>query len=209
MASVYTLYDYLPSGNGYKCRLVLNLLRLPYRLVEVDIVAGGSRTPAFLAKNPNGRIPLLEEAGADGQPRYLSESHAIIQYLAEGSALLPADAWDRAKVQQWLAFEQYHLEPNIGTARFWLHSKHLTPEELGDKYTQKLADGHAGLRVLEQGLAGQRYLVGNALSLADIACYAYTHVAEEGGFDLAPYPAVRAWHDQLASLEGWVPITEP
>ena len=112
------LYDYLPSGNGYKCRLVLRHLGLAYELVELDIKQGATRTPEFLAKNPNGRIPLLEVPGRG----YLSESHAIIAYLAEGSDLIPEDRFERARMWQWLCFEQYNLEPNIGTARFWLHS---------------------------------------------------------------------------------------
>ena len=199
----YRLYDYLPSGNGYKVRLVLRELGLPYELVEVDILNGGSRTSEFLAKNPNGRIPLLEIPGRG----FLWESHAIISFLAERSALIPKDALDRARVWQWLCFEQYNLEPNVATVRFWLHSLHKTEAELGEKLTDKRRLGWAALDVLEQGLAGREYLVANGFSLADIGLYAYTHVAEEGGFPLERYPAIRAWCARIAARPGHLPIT--
>ena len=199
----YRLYDYLPSGNGYKVRLVLRQLGLPYELVELDIKRGETRTPEFLAKNPNGRIPLLEIPGHG----YLAESHAIIGYLAEGSALVPADRLERARMWQWLCFEQYSLEPNIGTARFWIASLKKTEAELGEKLVEKRRSGHAALDVLERGLEGREFLVGNRYSLADIALYAYTHVAPEGGFSLEPYPAIRAWCARVAAQPGHVPIT--
>ena len=199
----YRLYDYLPSGNGYKVRLVLRELGLPHELVEVDILQGGSRTPGFLAKNPNGRIPLLEIPGKG----FLSESHAIISFLAEGSALIPKDALDRARMWQCLCFEQYNLEPNVATVRFWLHSLHKTEAELGEKLTDKRRLGFAALDVLEQGLADRPYLVANQYTLADIGLYAYTHVAEEGGFPLERFPAIRAWCARLAARPGHLPIT--
>lgn len=199
----YRLYDYLPSGNGYKVRLVLRQLGLPYELVELDIKKGATRTPEFLAKNPNGRIPLLEIPGRG----YLAESHAIIAYLAEGSALVPADPLDRARMWQWMCFEQYNLEPNIGTARFWIASLKKSEAELGEKLVEKRRNGHAALAVLEQGLTGREFLVGDRYSLADIALYAYTHVAPEGGFALDPYPAIRAWCARVAAEPGHVPIT--
>ena len=199
----YRLYDYLPSGNGYKVRLVLRQLGLPYELVELDIKHGATRTPEFLAKNPNGRIPLLEIAGRG----YLAESHAIIAYLAEGSALVPADSLDRARMWQWMCFEQYNLEPNIGSARFWLASLGKTEAELGEKLEEKRRNGQAALAVLEHGLAGREFLVGERYSLADIALYAYTHVAPEGGFALDAYPAIRAWCARIAAQPGHVPIT--
>ena len=186
---MYRLYDFLPSGNGYKARLVLRELGLPYELVEVDILDGGARTPEFLAKNPNGRIPVLEIPGKG----FLSESHAIMSFLADGSALIPTDPLDRARMWQWLCFEQYNLEPNIGTARFWIASLGKSEPELGEKLVEKRRNGHAALKVLEQGLASREFLVGNRYSLADIGLYAYTHVAPEGGFPLDDYPAIRAW----------------
>ena len=199
----YRLYDYLPSGNGYKVRLVLRQLGLPYELVELDIKQGATRTPEFLAKNPNGRIPLLEIPGRG----YLAESHAIIAYLAEGSVLVPADRFDRARMWQWMCFEQYNLEPNVGTVRFWIASLHRTEAELGEKLAEKRRNGTAALEVLERGLAGRDFLVGGRYSLADIALYAYTHVAPEGGFSLDPYPAIRAWCARVAAQPGHVPIT--
>ena len=199
----YRLYDYLLSGNGYKVRLVLRQLRLPYELVELDIKHGATRTPEFLAKNPNGRIPLLEIPGRG----FLAESHAILWYLAEGSALIPEDPLDRARMWQWMCFEQYSLEPNIGTARFWIASLGRTETELGDKLEEKRRNGHAALAVLEQGLTGRRFLVGDRYSLADVALYAYTHVAPEGGFALDGYPAIRAWCARVAAEPGHVPIT--
>jgi glutathione S-transferase len=199
----YRLYDYLPSGNGYKVRLVLRELGLPHELVEVDILKGGSRTQEFLAKNPNGRIPVLEIPDKG----FLSESHAIMSYLADGSALVPGDPLDRARMWQWLCFEQYNLEPNVATVRFWLHSLHKTEAELGEKLTDKRRLGFAALDVLERGLAGRDYLVANRYTLADIGLYAYTHVAEEGGFPLERYPAIRAWCARIAARPGHRPIT--
>jgi len=197
------LYDYLPSGNGYKVRLVLRQLGLPYELVELDIKQGATRTPEFLAKNPNGRIPLLEIPGGG----FLAESHAIIWYLAENSRLVPRDPLDRARMWQWMCFEQYNLEPNIGTARFWIASLHRSEAELGEKLAEKRRNGHAALAVLEQALAGREFLVGGSYSLADIALYAYTHVAPEGGFPLDAYPSIRAWCARVAAQPGHVPIT--
>ena len=199
----YRLYDYLPSGNGYKVRLVLRELELPHELVEVDILKGGSRTQEFLAKNPNGRIPVLEIPDKG----FLSESHAIISYLADGSALVPEDPLDRAQMWQWLCFEQYNLEPNVATVRFWLHSLHKTEAELGEKLTDKRRLGFAALDVLERGLADRDYLVANRYTLADIGLYAYTHVAEEGGFPLERYPAIRGWCARIAARPGYRPIT--
>lgn len=199
----YRLYDYLPSGNGYKVRLVLRQLGLPYELVELDIKRGETRTAEFLARNPNGRIPLLEVPGKG----YLSESHAILWYLAEGSRLVPADPFERARMWQWMCFEQYNLEPNVGTVRFWVGSLHKNEAELGEKLIDKRRAGHAALAVLERGLAGRGFLVGDNYSLADIALYAYTHVAPEGGFPLDDYPAIRAWCARVAAQPGHVPIT--
>jgi len=200
---MFRLYDYLPSGNGYKCRLVLKQLHLEYELTQIDIMKGASRTPEFLAMNPNGRIPLLEVPGRG----YLPESHAIISFLAEGSHLIPTDSFDRARMWQWLCFEQYHVEPNIGTVRFWISILHKTRAELGEKLIEKKKSGYAALDVLEESLRGRTYLVGEKYSLADISLFAYIHVAHEGGFDLAPYPNVRGWLDRVASQPGWVPIT--
>jgi glutathione S-transferase len=201
--AVYTLYDYLPSGNGYKVRLTAKRLGIPYRLVQMDITRGATRTPEFLAKNPNGRIPLLEVPGVG----CLAESHAIIAFLAHGSDLIPESPWQRAQLWQWLCFEQYNLEPNLGTARFWLHSLHKSAAELGERLTEKHAKGHEALAVLERGLEAKRFLVGERFTLADIALYAYTHVAPEGGFQLDSYPNVRAWLERVAGEPGHTPIS--
>jgi glutathione S-transferase len=200
---MYTLFDFLPSGNGYKVRLTLKHLALPYELVEVDILKGGSRTPEFLARNPIGRIPTLRLP--DGT--FLAESHAIIWYLAENSVLIPTTRIDRARVLSWLSFEQYELEPNIGTVRYWLRMLHKKEAELGEKLTEKRERGYRALDVLNQGLKGGSFLVGSRFSLADISLYAYTHVAEEGGFDLGRFPHITAWMKRVAALPNHAPIT--
>jgi glutathione S-transferase len=201
---MYRLYDYLPSGNGYKVRLVLKYLQLPYEVVELDIKVGATRTPEFLQKNPNGRIPLLEIP----QGGYLPESHAIMAYLAEDSDLIPATRLDRGRMWHWLCFEQYNLEPSIGTVRFWLSSLKKTRTELGEKLVEKEKNGYAALDVLEKGLGGRRFLVGDRYSLADIGLFAYTHVAGEGGFDLSRYPNITAWCDRVRQQPRWAPISE-
>jgi glutathione S-transferase len=201
--TMYRLYDYLPSGNGYKVRLVLKQLALQYELIELDIRTGATRTGDFLTKNPNGRIPLLEVPGKG----FLPESHAIIAYLAEGTRLIPADPFERARMWQWMCFEQYNLEPNIATLRFWLKLGR-TRAELGDKLVEKKKNGYAALDVLEESLRDREYLAAGQYSLADISLYAYTHVAHEGGFDLAPYPAIRAWCERVEKQPSWAPITE-
>jgi glutathione S-transferase len=196
------LYDYLESGNAYKARLVLAQLGIAFERIAVDIVKGESRTPAFLLKNPNGRIPLLELE--DGT--FLAESNAIAYYLAEGTPLLPADRLGRAQVLQWMAFEQYSHEPNIATSRFWLHHMELTPERRA-ALAQKQPLGYAALDVMEHHLTRRAFFVGERYSIADVALYAYTHVAAEGGFDLGRYPAIRAWLARVRDQPGHVPIT--
>ena len=197
------LYDYLSSGNGYKVRLVLHRLAIPFERVEVDILEGESRTAAFLARNPNGRIPVLELD--DG--RFLAESNAIMAYLADGSDLLPDDRWQRALVFQWLFFEQYSHEPNIATVRFWLTHAALTDERRA-MLDGKRRQGHAALQVMEDRLAQAPFLVADRFTIADVGLYAYTHVAHEGGFDLAGYPAVTAWLARVAGEPAHIPITQ-
>jgi len=199
----YVLYDYLPSGNGYKCRLTMKALGIPYELVEMDIVAGATRTPGFLAINPNGKIPVLMVPGRGP----LAESHAIIHFLAEGTALLPQDRYERGLVWQWLGFEQYQLEPGVATVRFWLKSLKKSAAELGEKYTERFQRGAEALAVLEKGLAGRRWLVGEDVTLADIALFAYTHVADEAGYRLADYPAIGVWVAAFKKLPWYAPIT--
>ncbi len=196
------LYDFLSSGNGYKCRLVLHQLALPHERIELDILQGETRTPAFLAKNPNGRIPALELA--DGT--VLAESNAIMCYLADGTPLLPQDRLQRAQVLQWLFFEQYSHEPFIAVARF---IRHFLPEDSPRhaELPRLERGGNAALSVLEQRLVDHPFLVADRYTIADIGLYAYTHVADEGGFDLGGYPAVRAWLQRVAAQPAHVPIT--
>ncbi len=197
------LYDNLSSGNGYKARLLLHQLNIPYTRIELDIDKHETRTPDFLAKNPNGRIPTLELD--DGT--YLPESNAILFYLSEGTPFLPTERLARAYTLQWMFFEQYSHEPNIATSRFWLtHGFEITPERK-TMLEAKKKGGNDALGVMEQHLARRQYFVAERYSIADIALYAYTHVAEEGGFALAPYPAIRAWLARVASQPRHVPIT--
>jgi glutathione S-transferase len=196
------LYDYLDSGNGYKVRLLLHQLAIPFELIELDIMKGETHTPGFLAKNPNGRIPTLELEDGD----FLAESNAILFYLAEGTYFLPEDRLARARALQWMFFEQYSHEPYVAVARFWL--KHM---DLDEKRRAELAErqdkGRAALGVMERHLAEHDFLAG-AYSIADIALYAYTHVADEGGYDLAEFPAVRAWLERVRGQPGHVEITQ-
>jgi glutathione S-transferase len=197
---MWTLYDNRDSGNGYKVRLVLSQLNVAYELVEVDTDAGQTRTPAFLAKNPNGRIPLLELAPAE----YLAESNAIMFYVAEGSALIPADKLSRARMLQWMFFEQYSHEPYVATPRYILrHLPANSPRRAELEW--RLPRGHDALKVMEQELTTKPFLCAD-YSLADIALYAYTHRAHEAQIDLAPYPAIRAWIERVAAQPRHIPM---
>ena len=200
------LHDYLPSGNGYKVRLLMAQLGIPFERIEYDITEGETRTPEFLEDvNANGRIPVLETETGE----FLPESNAILFYLAEGTPFLPAGRFDRAQALRWMFFEQYNHEPNIAVARAWLHvfDAEMTEERRGAlEVKQKL--GYDALAVMEEHLEGGRFFVGERYSVADIALYAYTHVADEGGFDLGGFPAVRAWLERVSSQPGYIPITE-
>src|SRR5215467_75986 len=197
------LYDYLPSGNGYKVRLLLHQLGVPFELIEVDILQGATRTPEFLRMNPNGRIPVLEvEPGV-----FLPESNAILSYLADGTPFLPRDRLERARVFQWMFFEQYSHEPNIATVRFWLTHLGLTDERRA-QLQQKRTLGYAALGVMEGHLGSREFFVDDRYSIADIALYAYTHVAHEGGFELGRFPAVLDWLERVRRQPGHVPITQ-
>ncbi|HMJ55748.1 MAG TPA: glutathione S-transferase family protein [Polyangiaceae bacterium] len=196
------LYDFLESGNGYKVRLLLRQLGIAFERVEVDIMTGATRTPEYLAKNANGRIPLLEISAEER----LAESNAILFYLAEGTAFLPKARWQRAKVLEWLFFEQYSHEPNVATPRFWIKFDLLNDERRA-LLAQKQKLGYAALDVMEKHLQKSAFFVADTYTIADIALYAYTHVSHEGGFDLARYSAVRAWMERIRSQPGHVPIT--
>jgi len=196
------LYDFPDSGNGYKVRLLLTQLGIAFEYVTVDILAGETRTPEFLAINPNGRIPTV--ILNDGT--VLAESNAILFYFAEATPYLPGDRLGRAMVLQWLFFEQYSHEPAIAVVRFW--RKHPVPDELRTVLLpQKEAQGHAALGVMETHLQDRVFFVDDRYTIADIALYAYTHVAEEGGFDLAAFPAVRGWLERVAAQPDHIPIT--
>jgi glutathione S-transferase len=197
-----TVYDFTGSGNGYKVCLLMMQLGLPFKRVECDILKGETRTPEFLKKNPNGRIPTLELE--DGT--FLFESDAIMWYLAEGTKFAPENRLERAQTLQWMFFEQYSHEPYIAVARFWKHFlPKLSPlQEM--ELPGRMQRGYDALGVMEQHLARNQYFVGGRYGLADIALYAYTHVAGEGGFNLDNYPQVSAWLARVASQPGHVTI---
>jgi len=196
---MYKVYGDYRSGNCYKIKLMLELLGLEYQWVEVDILKGETQSEAFLAKNPNGKIPVLELD--DGT--CLWESNAILNFLADGSEFLPSEPRLRTQVLQWQFFEQYSHEPYVAVARF-IQLYQGMPAERRDEYAICQVRGHKALRVMEQQLSRTPYLVGEHYSIADITLYAYTHVAHEGGFALTDYPAMRAWLARVASQPGHV-----
>ncbi len=198
------LYADSSSGNCYKVQLLLNFLGQPYDLEEINVLSGDTRQPAFLAKNPNGRIPLLELD--DGT--HLPESNAILFYLAEGTSFLPTDRLQRARVLQWMFFEQYSHEPYIAVLRFWKQYAGKTQaDEPG--WAEREAKGYAALDVMDRELAKGPWFVGETPSIADIALYAYTHVADHGGFDLSSYGSINGWLERMAGLPGYIPIAPP
>lgn len=197
-----TLYDYLPSGNGYKVRLLLTQLSIPFKRVELDIIKGETRSKDFLAKFPNGRIPAVELD--DG--RRLFESNAICWYFAEGTAMMPTDKFERARMMQWLCFEQYSHEPYIAVARFFA----MHPQVQDPRRAQKdmiVQRGYDALGVMEEHLKSHEWFASSRYTIADIALFAYTHVADEGGFDLAKYPSIRRWLDRVRAEPKFIPIT--
>ena len=196
---MYKVYGDYNSGNCYKIKLMLNLLGIEYQWIAVDILAGETETPAFLEKNPNGKIPVLELE--DGT--CLWESNAILNFLADGSRYLPSEPRLRTQVLQWQFFEQYSHEPYIAVARFIQFYLGL-PEERMKEYRTMQKAGYRALKVMEQQLLRTPFLVGDTFSIADIALYAYTHVAHEGGFELEPYPAIRQWLARVAEQPGYV-----
>ncbi len=197
------LYDFLPSGNGYKIRLLLTQLGTPFERINLDITKGETRTPEFLSKNSNGKIPLLEIE----QGRYLAESNAILIYLSEGTEYLPYDRFLRAQVMQWLFFEQYSHEPYIATPRFWISILNRA-EQYQVEIDKRRESGYAALRLMENHLAKHNYFVAGRYSIADICLFAYTHVADEGGYELTQFPAIQAWIERVKSQPGYISITE-
>ena len=193
------VYGDVYSGNCFKIKLLLKHLNQPYEWVHVNILEKETRTPEFLARNPNGRIPLLELKNGT----LLAESGAILHYLAEGSIYLPDERLKRAQVLQWMFFEQYSHEPFIATARYII--RYLgRPTAHEEMLQQKMVPGYKALDVMEQHLKGRLFFVNGRYSIADIALYGYTHVAHEGDFDLAKYPGVRAWLDRVKAQPGYV-----
>nr|WP_281502928.1 glutathione S-transferase family protein [Ancylobacter crimeensis] len=190
------------SGNCYKVRLMLALLGIPFRHIDIDLFRGENRTTDFLLKNPEGRVPLLELPGG----RFLAESDAILAYLAEGTPFLPDDRLERAEVLRWMFFEQHSHATSIGAARHWLAlvkgGRDLRTHDI-DRWQE---DGYAALGVMERHLARRRFFVAERRTIADLALYANTHVAQEGEFDLAGFPAVRGWLDRVAGSPGHVPM---
>ncbi|WP_029350493.1 glutathione S-transferase family protein [Bosea sp. 117] len=199
-----TLYDMPESGNSYKVRLAAAHLGRPLRRVRMSSRDGSTRTPEFLARNPIGKLPTVELE--DG--RCLAESNAIMLYLAEGTPLLPTDRYDRAKAYEWLFFEQYSHEPAIAVRRALLTYAERAALATPERMVQLLEAGNKALGVMEARLAAHDWLAGDAFSVADIALYAYTHTAEEGGYDLAPFPAVRAWLARVAALPGHIGLLD-
>jgi glutathione S-transferase len=202
VSETLTLHQDPRSGNCYKIALTAALLGLPLAIRDYDIMKGETRTPDFLARvNANGRIPVLQIGD-----KLLPESNAACWYLAEGSALIPADRFDQADVLRWMFFEQYNHEPNVATLRFWL--RFIGQDKLSEaqkaQIPVKRAAGDAALRLMDDHLARQPWFVGDAVTLADIALFAYTHVCEQGCFALDDYPAVTAWIERTKALPGFV-----
>lgn len=200
-----TLHQMHISGNCYKVRLCAHHLGIPLRLKDYGLKDGSTRTPEFLARNPNGRVPVLEFD--DG--RFLPESGAILWYLAEGTYLVPTDKWHRAQALQWMFFEQYSHEPYIAVARFWLaYADKARLDQKRHLVGEWHEGGNAALEVMDAHLAKQDWFAGDTYSIADIALYGYTHSAAEGGFDLSRYPAVNAWLTRVSNEPGHIPLSE-
>lgn len=199
---MYTLYEYPPSGNCYKLRLLMNQLDVPFERVPIDTQTGQTRTPEFLLINPNGKVPALKIQ--DG--KILTESNAILWFLAEATRLLPETRLGHAQVLQWMFFEQYSHEPYIATLRNWI-SYAGKREQYAREIKEFRPRGYAALDVMEQHLQSRPFLVGDNYSIADIALYAYTHVAHEGEFDLGAYTAIRRWLENVEGQPRYIPIT--
>jgi glutathione S-transferase len=193
--AMYTLYSMGRSGNCYKVRLALAQLDIPFELIEIDILKGETRTPEFLAMNPSGHVPLLEvEPG-----RYIAESNAILWYIAGHSALMPEDRIGRADMLQWMFFEQHSLEPNLGAAYFWLTLVKGGRELQQHAFEDWMEEGYRALGVMDKHFTRHRFAADGRYSIADIALYAYTHLAPTCDYDLSRFPAVRDWLKRIAS----------
>ncbi|CZF81516.1 Disulfide-bond oxidoreductase YfcG [Grimontia celer] len=193
------VYGDMKSGNCLKVKLILSFLEIKHDWLHVDILKGETKTTEFLAVNPNGKIPAV--VLDDG--RVLSESNAILGYFAEGTSYLPTDNFLKAKVYEWLFFEQYSHEPFIAVARF-IQKYQGMPEERLDEYHSLQAGGHKALKLMDQQLGKSAFIVGDTMTIADISLYAYTHVAHEGGFSLESYPNILRWINAIADSEHYV-----
>ena len=199
-----TVHGFSPSGNCHKVKLLLEQLGRPYRWVETRSDQGATRTPEFLALNPNAKVPVLVRA--DGAT--LTESNAMLCWLAEGTQFVPSDAWERAQALSWMFFEQYSHEPYVAVARFICGWTPIDSPRRAD--LPRLRErAHAALVVMERHLSSHAWFTGARYGIADIALFAYTDVAGHGGFDLAPYPAVREWLARVRATPGFVPMPEP
>lgn len=199
---MYTLYEYPPSGNCYKARLAMHLLNFPFARVAVDTQSGQTRTPEFLRINPNGKVPALKLD--DGT--IVTESNAILWFLADESPLLPVGRLERAQVLQWMFFEQYSHEPFIATLRNWIRYANKR-EKFARQIEELRPKGYAALDVMEKHLESRNFLVGEEYSIADIALYAYTHVADEGEYELSKYVAIGKWMARIEDQPRHIPIT--
>jgi glutathione S-transferase len=196
------LYNFQDSGNSYKVRLLLTQMGVEFERIDIDLLGRETVSERFRARNPLGQTPFIELDDS----RVLAESNAILWFLAEGSAFIPEERWARAQVLQWMNFEQYRIEPNIGTPRFW-----MTMLGIGDQRATEIASkreaGNLALAILDRHLARRSFVAAEGYTIADICLYAYTHVAEEAGYRLEPYPAVRAWFERIRAQPRYVPIT--
>jgi glutathione S-transferase len=198
------LYQFHPSGNCYKVRLLLHQLGTPFEVTELDLMSGAARTPEFKAKNPIAKVPTVElDPGV-----FLAESNAILWYFAEGTPFIPTDKLERARMLQWMCFEQYSHEPYVAVARAWIAFFGVPPGKERE-LEERIQKGYAALDVMEGELKKRPFFAGDRYSLADIALYAYTHVAEEGRFGLSRYPAIRAWFERVQSQPRHLRITDP
>ena len=200
---MYRLYDFLPSGNGYKVRLLLHQLKIYFERIEVNILAGETNTKEFLRKNPNGRIPVLEIS----PHKYLAESNAILFYVSQNTPFFPADNWHQAQIMQWLFFEQYSHEPYIATSRYWRTILGQS-QKYQTQLQEKQAGGYHALKIMDEYLQSHSFFVNEQYTIADIALYAYTHVAEEGGFDLTQFPAINTWFTRIESQPRYITIRD-
>ena len=199
------LYDFLPSGNGYKVRLLLRQLSIPYELIEMDITRGETRTPEFIANvNSNGRIPVLQVGD-----RFIPESNAACYFIADGSNLIPTDGFDHADMLRWMFWEQYNHEPNIATLRFWKDNvghQNLT-EAQKHQIPGKREAGEAALKLMDKHLEARDWFVAGHMTLADVVLFPYTHVAHEAGFEMHLYPRIGNWLERVKGQPNWIPLS--